>query len=51
MFYIRQMLDKKWEYNDTVHQLFVGFKKACQLGGKHHTAFMLSLEYPESWWG
>jgi hypothetical protein len=22
------MLDKKWEYNETVHQLFIEFKKA-----------------------
>jgi hypothetical protein len=21
-------MEKKWEYNETVHQLFVGFKKA-----------------------
>jgi hypothetical protein len=25
---IRQILDKKWEYNETVHQLFRDFKKA-----------------------
>jgi sorting nexin-29 len=28
IFYIRQMLEKKWEYNGTVHQLFIDFKKA-----------------------
>jgi sorting nexin-29 len=28
IFYIRQVLEKKWEYNDTVHQLFIDFKKA-----------------------
>jgi purine nucleoside phosphorylase len=22
------MLEKKWEYNDTVHQLFIDFKEA-----------------------
>jgi purine nucleoside phosphorylase len=27
-FYIRQILETKWEYNGTVHQLFVDFKKA-----------------------
>jgi hypothetical protein len=27
-FPICQILEKKWEYNDTVHQLFIGFKKA-----------------------
>jgi hypothetical protein len=26
--YIRQILGKKWEYNETVHQLFIDFKKA-----------------------
>jgi len=25
---IRQIHDKKWEYNEEVHQLFIGFKKA-----------------------
>jgi hypothetical protein len=28
IFYIRQILEKKWEYNGTVHQLSVDFKKA-----------------------
>jgi hypothetical protein len=28
IFYIRQILEKKWEYNGTVHQLFIYFKKA-----------------------
>jgi hypothetical protein len=27
IFYIRQILEKKWEYNGTVHQLFIDFKK------------------------
>jgi hypothetical protein len=27
-FRTRQMLEKKWEYSDTVHQLFTDFKKA-----------------------
>jgi purine nucleoside phosphorylase len=25
---IQQMLEKKWQYNGTVHQLFIDFKKA-----------------------
>jgi hypothetical protein len=29
IFYIRQILEKKWEYNGTVNQLFIDFKKAC----------------------
>jgi hypothetical protein len=28
-FCIRQILQKKWEYNGTVHQLFVDLKTAC----------------------
>jgi hypothetical protein len=28
IFYISQILEKKWEYNGTVHQLFIDFKKA-----------------------
>ena len=28
LFFIRQMLEKKWEYNEEVHQLFIEFKKA-----------------------
>jgi hypothetical protein len=28
IFCIRQILEKTWEYNETVHQLFIDFKKA-----------------------
>jgi hypothetical protein len=28
IFYIRQILEKKWEFNGTVHQLFIYFRKA-----------------------
>jgi hypothetical protein len=28
IFGIRQIMEKKWEYNQTVHQLFVDFKNA-----------------------
>ena len=28
IFSIRQILEKKWEYNEAVHKLFVDFKKA-----------------------
>jgi hypothetical protein len=28
IFYIRQIPEEKWEYNGTVHQLFIDFKKA-----------------------
>jgi hypothetical protein len=29
IFYIRQILEKKWEHNGTLHQLFIDLKKAC----------------------
>ena len=29
IFCIREILEKKWEYNEAVHQLFICFKKAC----------------------
>ena len=28
IFSIRQMLEKKWEYNKDIYQLFIGFEKA-----------------------
>jgi hypothetical protein len=28
IFYIQQILEKRWEFNGTVHQLFIEFKKA-----------------------
>jgi len=28
MFCIRQILEKRWEYNEAVHQLFIDLKKA-----------------------
>jgi hypothetical protein len=27
MFSIRQIIEKKWKYNEAVHQLFIDFKK------------------------
>jgi sorting nexin-29 len=32
--YIHQILEKKWEYNDTVYQLFIDFKKAYDSVGR-----------------
>jgi hypothetical protein len=29
LFYIQQVLEGKWKYNGTVHQVFLEFKKAC----------------------
>ena len=31
IFCIRQILEKKWEHNEAVHQLFIDFKKAYDL--------------------
>jgi hypothetical protein len=31
IFCIRQILEKRWEYNGTVHQLFIDFRKAYDL--------------------
>jgi len=27
--YIRQILEKKWEYSEAVYQVFIDFKKYC----------------------
>jgi sorting nexin-29 len=34
IFYILQILEKKWEYNGTVYQLFIDFKKAFDSVGR-----------------
>jgi hypothetical protein len=31
IFYFWQIIEKKWEYNGTMHQLFIDFKEACDL--------------------
>jgi hypothetical protein len=43
IFCIRQILERKWEYNETVHQLFIEFKKAYdsvtgEVWGTHETS-------------
>lgn len=42
IFCIHQILEKKWENNETVHQLFTDF---IQLGTKYCTRFSLNLVY------
>jgi hypothetical protein len=50
IFCIHQILEKKWEQNEAVHQLFIDFKKAMiQLGGRPCTIFSLSLVSPRNW--
>jgi hypothetical protein len=34
IFCIRQILEKKWEYNKTIHQLFIDFKKGSVSVGR-----------------
>jgi hypothetical protein len=44
IFYIQQILEKKWEYNGTVHQLFIDFKKACD-SVKREVLYNILLEF------
>jgi hypothetical protein len=44
IFYIRQILETKWEYNGTVHQLFIDFKKACD-SVKREVLYSILLEF------
>jgi hypothetical protein len=44
IFYIWQMLEKKWECNGTVHQLFIDFKKAYD-SVKREVLYNILLEF------
>jgi hypothetical protein len=44
IFYFRQILEKKWEYNGTVHQLFIDFKKAYD-SIKREVLYNILLEF------
>jgi hypothetical protein len=44
MFFIRQILEKKWEYNEAVHQLFIDFKKAHD-SVKREVLYNILIEY------
>jgi hypothetical protein len=44
IFYIRQILEEKWEYNETVHQLFIELKKAYA-SVKREDIYNILLEY------
>jgi hypothetical protein len=46
VFCIHQILEKKWEYNEAVHQLFIDFKLMIQLGGRSCIIFSLSFVSP-----
>jgi hypothetical protein len=44
IFYILQILEKKWEYNWTMHQLFIDFKKAYN-SIKREVLYNIMLEF------
>jgi hypothetical protein len=44
IFYIQQILQKKWEYNGTVNQLFIDFKKAYD-SVKREVLYNILLEF------
>jgi hypothetical protein len=44
IFYVRQILEKKWEYNGTVHQLSVDSKKAYD-SIKREVLYNILLEF------
>jgi hypothetical protein len=44
IFYIRQILQKKWKYNGTVHQLFIHFKKVYD-SVKREVLYNILLEF------
>jgi hypothetical protein len=45
IFCVRQILKKKWEYNETVHQLFIEFKKAYD-SVRREVLYNILIEYP-----
>jgi hypothetical protein len=47
IFYIRQIVEKKSEYNGTVHQLFVDFKKACDSIKREVLYILLEFDLPK----
>jgi hypothetical protein len=44
IFYIRQILEKKWEYNGTVHKQFIDFKKAYD-SVRRETLYNILIEF------
>jgi hypothetical protein len=44
IFYIQQILEKKWEYNGMVHQLFIDLKKAYE-SIKREVLYNILLEF------
>jgi hypothetical protein len=48
IFYIWQILEKKWEYNGTVHQLFIDFKKAYY-SVRREVLYSILIEFWIAW--
>jgi hypothetical protein len=49
IFYVRQILDKKFEYNVSVHQLIIGFTKAyASVKGKVLCNILLEFGIPKN---
>jgi hypothetical protein len=47
IFGVHQILEKRWEYNETVHQQFIDFKKAYDSVGREVLyTIPFSLGYP-----
>jgi hypothetical protein len=44
IFCLHQVLEKKWEYNETVHQLFIDFKKAYD-SVRREVLYSIPIEY------
>jgi len=44
IFCIRQILEKKWEHNEEVHQLFIDFKKAYD-SVRREVLYMILIEF------
>jgi len=44
VFCIRQILEKKWEYNEEIHQLFIDFKKAYD-SVRREVLYKILIEY------
>jgi hypothetical protein len=44
IFYICQILEKKWEYSGTVHQLFMDFKKVYD-SVKREVLYSILIEF------
>ena len=50
IFCIHQILEKNWQYNESVHQLFIDFKKAYNSVRREALYnILLSLEFPRNW--